>query len=156
MNAAVAEHEEFTTTGIRPGRSPVASADFSYATQTGAPIELRVISQPKPEGKSYAKIDRFENYVYSTRHQSEAYIYHVEVRSPNPVLARYNSPELHDLPPSHVDVAHAIHANRLISLVSTRHILTSQTERLNGYIRLLQLKGDSTLQIQYLKIQYLV
>lgn len=88
VSLVVAEDEELTSITLSV-RSPVASADLAYATQFKAPIELRVVSQPKPEMSPYARIGRFENYVYNTNSPDKAYIYHVEVSSSSVVLARY-------------------------------------------------------------------
>lgn len=53
------------------------SASKAYATQTMAPMELRVLSQPKD--RPDISIDHYDNYVYRTDRQSESYIYHAEL-----------------------------------------------------------------------------
>ena len=65
--------------------SPNLAAVPAYSTQTLAPTELRVLSQPPGEADIY----RYKNYVYRANHPIGSFIYHVEfgINSTHPDFA---------------------------------------------------------------------
>lgn len=73
LNDIVAESK---STPESPQLNDTLSASPAYATQILAPLELRVLSQPK--GTKYS-IDRYTDYVYRSDVKKETFIYHAEM-----------------------------------------------------------------------------